>query len=171
MAEFVVQPQGYSTAIWGERTTTEGARVGERRKGVLLLGLFYCFISRLLCDENWSPLGIRKLKHTHSVLLSSESGSSEASLQNEIQEGAERLSCLTLRFKSITTPVTPSTDLKFSKEIFSCGRSFQAKRTAIWKVVTSRSNFPILLAKVIFKKEITQEMTKQQEKSNRSKAP
>ena len=52
MAEFVVQPQGYSTEIWGERTTAEGVRVGERRKGVLLLGLFYCFISRLLCDEN-----------------------------------------------------------------------------------------------------------------------
>ena len=41
--------------------------------------------------------------------------------------------------------------LKFSNEIFSCVRSFQAKRTAIWKVVTSRSNFPILLAKVICK--------------------
>ena len=46
------------------------------------------------------------------------------------------------------------TDLKFSKDIFSCGRSFQAKRTAIWKVVTSRSNFPILLANVIFKRRI-----------------
>ena len=46
------------------------------------------------------------------------------------------------------------TDLKFSKDIFSCGRSFQAKRTAIWKVVTSRSNFPILLANVILKRRI-----------------
>ena len=50
---------------------------------------------------------------------------------------------------------TKSNDLKFSKEIFSCGRSFQAKRTAIWKVVTSRSNFPILLAKVIWRIEQT----------------
>ena len=44
-------------------------------------------------------------------------------------------------------------DLKFSNAIFSYGRSFQAKRTAIWNVVTSRSNFPILLAKVIWKRE------------------
>ena len=39
--------------------------------------------------------------------------------------------------------------LKFSNVIFSRGLSFQTNMTAIWKVVTSKSNFPTLLAKVI----------------------
>lgn len=38
---------------------------------------------------------------------------------------------------------------KFSYETFSCGRWFQANSTAIWNVVTSKSNLPTLFANVI----------------------
>lgn len=37
---------------------------------------------------------------------------------------------------------------RLSNEILSCTRWFQANMTAIWKVVTSKSNLPILLQKV-----------------------
>ena len=38
---------------------------------------------------------------------------------------------------------------RFSKEIFSLGRSFQANNTAIWNVVTSKSNLPTAFANCI----------------------
>ena len=40
---------------------------------------------------------------------------------------------------------------RFSKLILSNGRSFHTKRTAIWNVVTSKSNFPTLLLNVSWK--------------------
>lgn len=82
---------------------------------------------------------------THNVFLSSGSGNSVAG------ENKQRIMKNHFGWKSFAQLHSPS--LKFSYEIFSLGLWFQANTTAVWKVVTSRSNFPTELENVIYRTE------------------